>query len=118
MKISLVCLLLVLAPGGREKEHPFACNLGAFTKEERAEHEALGRTLWEAVRQQRELPNGFAFRLPPDRLETAARWVKGERLCCPFFSFRLDVAHDGGPLWLEITGPEGAKAFMRAEFGL
>jgi hypothetical protein len=119
MKISLVCLLLALVPAGRgDARPPLACDLDALTREERVEHLELGRVLWEAVRQQRELPDGFAFRLPPDLLETAARWVKGERRCCPFFSFGLDLERDGGPLWLRITGPEGAKAFMRAEFGL
>jgi len=119
MKLSLVCVLLALVPAGRGEARPaLACDLSAMTKEERAEHQELGRVLWAAVRQQRELPDGFAFRLSPDLLETAARWVRSERRCCPFFSFRLDLAPDGGPLWLRITGPEGAKAFMRAEFGL
>jgi len=119
MMISLVCLLLVLVPGGRDKESPvFACNLGALTKDERATHGRLAEALLAAVAERRELANGYGFRLPAAELETASRWVALESRCCPFFSFELRLAAQGGPLWLHITGPEGVKPFMRAEFGL
>ena len=36
---------------------------------------------------------------------------------CPFSRFGLEVAPDGGPLWLSITGEWGAKAFLVAELG-
>src|SRR5262245_32859961 len=100
MKISLVCLLLVLVPGGKEKSHPvFACNLAALSRDERTVHHRLADTLLAAVRQQRELTNGYAFRLEPAMLPTAAEWVALESRCCPFFSFELRLAGDGGPLW-------------------
>jgi len=119
MKISLVCLLLVVLPGGRGSDASgFACDLGALTKDERAVHHRLAAALWEAVQQTRELPNGYAFRLPPASLRSAAEWVALESRCCPFFSFELRLSGEGGPLWLHVTGAKGVKPFMRAEFGL
>ncbi|MBI4409686.1 MAG: hypothetical protein HY561_08265 [Gemmatimonadetes bacterium] len=37
-----------------------------------------------------------------------------ERGCCPFLRFELEF-EPGGPLWLRIRGPEGAKEFIAAE---
>ena len=118
-KLILASLLVALVPpapaAGGER---FACNMGALTKSERAVHAKLGQALFIGVQEQRELRNGYAFRLPPAKLETAARWIALEQKCCPFFTFELELARDAGPLWIRITGSEGVKAFIRAEFQL
>ena len=46
----------------------------------------------------------------------SARFVANERRCCPFLTFTLELAPDGGPLWLRLTGPAGTRAFLEAEF--
>ncbi len=97
---------------------PFACNMLAMSKAERAQHGVLSRQLIAAVREQRELADGYALRLPPEHWLPAARWAALESKCCPFFAFELASSTNGGPLWLRITGPAGAKAFMKQEFGL
>jgi hypothetical protein len=98
-------------------ESPIACNLGAFTIEQRRRKEELGSHLWASVQETRELPDGYAFRLPADAssLQNAAEWVALERLCCPFFSFGVEAEREGGPVWLRLTGREGVKQFIRAE---
>lgn len=75
--------------------------------------------LFRAVAGVRELPNGYAFRLPnePDVLLKAAEFVSLERLCCPFFGFVLEVEPEGGAVWLGLTGREGVKPFILAEIG-
>ena len=119
MKALLTSIVLAMIPMGSLSggEH-FACDMRAMTKAERAVHQRLGRSLRESVEEQRELPNGYAFRMPPGSLVNTAKWVSLERKCCPFFTFGLEVTRDGGPLWLRITGSEGIKEFIRAEFGL
>jgi hypothetical protein len=97
---------------------PFACNMLAMTNAEREQHGVLSRQLFAAVREQRELADGYAFRLPPEQWLPAARWAALEGKCCPFFAFELASSSNSGPLWLRITGPPGAKAFMKEEFGL
>lgn len=118
IRLALVSLLLtVVSTGSAGGKEPFACNMAALTKSERAVYQTLTRRLLGAVEERRERKDGYAFRLPPDALLTAAEWISFERRCCPFFAFELEMARGGGPLWLRITGAEGVKDFIRAEFG-
>ncbi len=117
---ALVASLLMLVPfestaGGAES---FACNMNALTRAERTDHEKLSQALFASVRERKELPNGYAFRLPATAMVDAARWVSLERRCCPFFAFELNQASHDGPLWLKVTGAAGIKTFIRAEFQL
>lgn len=70
--------------------------------------------LSEAVLEQRELTDGFAFRFEASSATLAllTEVIDLERQCCTFLRFRLTVEPDEGPVWLELTGPEGAKAFI------
>ena len=119
MRRAVLALWMSLVSGpALAAGHGFACDLRALTSDERAQHTELGRRLLSAVEERRELPNGYAFRLAAGEWLTAARWAALERKCCPFFTFELTAAADGGPLWLRITGRAGVKAFMRDELGL
>ena len=119
MKTMMASLLLALTPlGTAAGTETYACNMRALSKSERATYEQLARAVYGSVEGQQELPNGYAFRLPVSRLVDAARWVSLERKCCPFFAFELKVDRNDGPLWLHVTGGEGIKQFIRAEFGL
>jgi hypothetical protein len=119
MKVMLVSLLIgSVSLGSLAAGERFVCNMKALTTTERARHEELSHKLFPAVQEKREMPNGYAFRLPPADLMTAAEWVSFERKCCPFFAFELEQAKDQGPFWLRITGSEGVKPFIVEEFGL
>jgi len=65
------------------------------------------------------LDNGYLFRFKADEstLGDLMRVVRLERQCCRFLRFRLTVEPDGGPVWLELTGPSGTKAFIEAALG-
>ena len=98
---------------------PFACDMTAIPAEERGAHLALIHHLMsEVVTEIRELPDGLTFRFPADAYDAVARFVARERLCCPFLGFVLDVTPEQGPLWMRVTGAEGVKQFIRAEFHL
>jgi hypothetical protein len=115
LPLSLVLLLFLTdgtAGGG------FACNIDALDDKERVRHRELSQALIGAALETKELPEGYGFRFAAKNLTTAAEWVSLEARCCPFFTFVLEQARDQGPLWLEVTGPEGVKAFIRTEFGL
>ena len=118
--LALLALLslLTLAPAAALGGEKFACEMNALTKAERARHAALSHALLGAALEKKELPDGYGFRLSADELTRAAEWMSLERKCCPFFTFELEQARDGGPLWLRIKGTEGVKAFIQAEFGL
>ena len=102
-----------------EKISPFACDMSAIEPEKRGEHIATIADLFRAVEAMQELPNGYAFKLPneQDILLRAAKFIAFERLCCPFFGFAIELAPEGGELWLSLTGRAGVKPFIAAEIG-
>src|SRR5687767_5257761 len=63
------------------------------------------------------LRDGLAFTFPSDDnvLDKLIAFIKSERLCCEFFSYRLII--DAGHATLEITGPEGTIEFLEHEVG-
>jgi hypothetical protein len=67
-----------------------------------------------AVTEIKELEDGFAYRFSTDesRLSELASLVELEHQCCPFLRFRITVEPGNGPIWLELTGPDGTKAFL------
>jgi hypothetical protein len=73
------------------KESPIACDMSAIGPGLRAGHVATGGRVFRAAGEIRELPDGYAFRLPneSDVLLDAAEFVSLERLCCPFLGFAL-----------------------------
>jgi hypothetical protein len=70
--------------------------------------------------ERRDLPNGIGLRFAPEAplLARVAELMEAERQCCPFLELRLTVAPGGGPVWLELTGPEGTRDFLTRELGL
>jgi hypothetical protein len=97
----------------------FVCNMSAIEPDQRKQHIATAREVFQAVQEIQELPNGYSFRLPNEStvLLKVAEFIMREKLCCPFFGFRMEVQAAGGPLWLSLTGSEGVKPFIQAEIG-
>src|SRR5689334_10755952 len=102
-----------------ETNVPIACNLSVFGDGRREEHTSTVHQIFAAVQEVRELPDGYAFRLPPesDMLQHAAEFIANERLCCPFFGFALELEPQSAALWLRLTGGEGVKQFLQADLG-
>lgn len=101
------------------KDSPFACNINAFTREERKRHfEELGPALRKLKTGVKELADGYAFSFPSDPKTFAllSEWIEQERRCCPFFDIALRIDREGGPLSLELTGRPGTKEFVKADF--
>jgi hypothetical protein len=98
---------------------PLACVPTAIPAAERSAHFALARKLFLELAEKREdLPSGYVFRFKVSALEPVARFVENERKCCPFMTFELEIAPASGPLWLRMTGPDGTRALLDAEFNL
>jgi hypothetical protein len=101
----------------REGEGVIACDLSVFTPEEREQHLALCNALFATVREVRDLPDGYAIRLPGESstLISVAQFIDGERRCCPFETFIVQVEPYGGAIWLHLTGPEGYREAVVAD---
>lgn len=60
----------------------------------------------------------FEFAANDESLNLLLRFIQLERECCTFLRFRLTVEPNNGPVLLEMTGPQGTKAFIEAEMEL
>ncbi len=98
----------------------FYCNINTLTPEERARHKQLSEKLMAARKEIVETAKGYEFQYSPSDISLAelADWVSAESKCCPFFDFHIDLEEEGSLLCLRLTGEEGIKAFIRAEFNL
>ncbi|OLD83645.1 MAG: hypothetical protein AUF67_00320 [Acidobacteria bacterium 13_1_20CM_58_21] len=98
----------------------FYCNTKALNPAERARHQQLGERLQALRKEIAETARGYEFQYRPTDISLAelAEWVGAESKCCPFFDFHIDVEREGKLLCLRLTGEEGIKAFIRAEFGV
>lgn len=96
---------------------PIACNLFGLTELQRKRQQELRTLLFEAGRDIRELPDGYAIGLPANaaNILAAAEFVTLERLCCPFFKFELAIAGTAEPVWLRLTGGKDVKEFLKSE---
>jgi len=95
---------------------PVACALTAPELQER--RQTVLQKVRRAVRDVRELEDGYAYSFPLDGewLRELAGMIDLERQCCPFLSFRLTVEESKRLLLLEMTGPEGTKDFLQSTF--
>ena len=119
MKILLVVIVLVSSLFAGETASPFACDRAALNPEQRKRHfDELGPELRTLIKGVRELENGYEFEFPAEwsAIEKVAEWSAGERLCCPFFDIDLRLDREHGGFRLRLTGREGVKQFIRADF--
>ncbi len=114
-------------PEGRKAEKQvtttqskFFCNIKALTPDERAHHKQLGDKLMAARKEIVETAKGYEFQFSPENVTLAelADWVTVESKCCPFFDFHMDLENEGKLISLRLTGEEGIKQFIRAEFAV
>jgi hypothetical protein len=97
----------------RSGEMPIACCLTSAELGERAA--TLLAQFRSAVIGTEELRDGYAFRVPGDGkwIAVIAKMIVAERECCPFLTFELVAQPNMGPVIVSVTGPAGAKAFLR-----
>lgn len=104
--------LLVVRPSMTDL--PIVCTLTPETVQTRKAG-LLPRLMARAV-ERLDVTNGYRVRFSPGGglLETIAQVVDAERQCCRFLTFQISVEPDGGPVWLELTGPPGTRDFLDA----
>lgn len=97
---------------------PLCCDLQILNAADRQRRAMLFSRVREAMVQRRETLKGYVFRLDPARLHRPElhEWIALEGKCCPFLRFRITTGPEAGALWLHVTGRQGAKEVIRAEF--
>ncbi|MGH9900274.1 MAG: hypothetical protein ACRD68_00365 [Pyrinomonadaceae bacterium] len=93
-----------------------ACSLAEAEFRER--RGGILRKVRDAVEEAKEVEGGYAYRFRPDKnfIVELAGMVNLESQCCPFLRFRMTVEPGGGPIWLEMTGPQGTRDFLASIF--
>ena len=111
---SWLAAILTVACAAPSCAAEIACRLDALRPAERARYDELVGELEKNVGEVRELPDGYAFRLPadPKALTRVAEWITYERRCCPFFDFDLRWSSGEQAPWLRLTGSKEVKAFL------
>ena len=92
---------------------PTACSL--TTLESRERETTLLAEFRSAVVETEELQDGFAFRISGNGkwIRVVAELIVAERECCPFSQFEMVAHPNTGPVIVRLTGPPGAKEFLR-----
>ncbi len=97
-------------------DNPIACTL---TPEAQPERRDMLHRLGQSIEEVQEREEGYAYRFSSDEiLPELMTVIQAERQCCAFLRFALTLDPGNGPVWLEISGPEGTKAFLNGFFGL
>jgi hypothetical protein len=93
-------------------ELPIACTLDPAALEARR-NDLLGGLVRQAS-ERIDISDGYRLRFAPDSgvLASIAHVIDAERQCCRFLTFRLTVEPDGGPIWLEFSGPPRTREFL------
>ena len=93
---------------------PVACSLDHAAL--RTRREGLLADLLRRADEHEALRDGHRLRFAAadDTLGLIARAIDSERRCCRFLCFQVTVEPDEGPIWLELTGPEGTRDFLTA----
>ena len=62
---------------------------------------------------------GIRWRFSPqaDLLKEVGAVIEAEHRCCRFLRFLMVVEPGDGPVWLEVTGPEGTDDFLSTLLG-
>ncbi len=102
----------------KNEKNQLTCKL--TTPELRERKETVIASLKKQMLEKKELKNGFAYKFSGSdtMVDELATFVKTERACCDFFIFNLSISGDKSEAWLEITGPNGAKDFIKTELEL
>ena len=93
---------------------PIACTLTPDALQ--ARRAGLLSNLLRQMEGREDLPDGLRLRFAPtsETLTTIATAVEAERHCCRFLRFAITIEPDGGPVFLELTGPPGTRDFVAA----
>jgi hypothetical protein len=108
-------------PGKEQDKMPqgkFFCKVSALTQSERIHHVKLTEKLLAMRSDAVPTDYGYELQFDPNKVSITelTDWVVNESRCCPFFDFHIDLEHSGRLLCLRLTGPDGIKPFIEAEF--
>ena len=94
------------------------CNLTPEALQER--REKVLASLKNQILDWKEVKWGYALKFPgtDEVIDELTTFIKTERECCGFLQFGLTIRNPQKDVWLELTGPMGAKYLIAMELDL
>lgn len=108
-----------MSEGTANSNSGFFCDLAALSAVEQQRRHELAAAVSRAVQRLTELSNGYALALDARKISAIAlnEWISLERRCCPFLTFHVPTESSSEQvLRFEVTGADGVKEFLRAQF--
>lgn len=93
------------------KSEALVCTLSSKDQIERRTQ--VRSVLSKAVLAVEESETGYTITFESESAPEILEYIRLERECCTFFLFSLEFPPKHGPLALSITGPDGAKEFLK-----
>ncbi len=99
------------------KDSPVACTLSDNEFLER--RSGLLAKVRDKIQEVKSIDSGYALRFESTNeiIDELTTLIQLERSCCQFLEFNLRVLPEQGPIWLELSGPEGTKEFLDSLLG-
>ena len=97
-----------------EKQN-LACQIDTLNSVQQANHQALIKQILSTKHEVKEIPAGYEINFPYNTslFLDISEWISLEHLCCPFFTFNLQI--EEGQLQLSITGNDHVKRLLREQ---
>lgn len=92
---------------------PIVRNMNALP--DRTRHEAVGAELIPQSQNVVPLDDGYQIDFPIGTLKLVAEFVDGERRCCPFLHFKIDIEPSADVVRMQLTGADGTKQLLERE---
>jgi hypothetical protein len=74
----------------------------------------------DSIKQVKELEKGYGLRFGPkdEDLLLVTDWIYIERYCNPFLRFTFRSESNRGPIWVDVSGPDGTKELLKSDYAL
>ena len=98
------------------KDSPVGCTLRDNEFQQR--RSGLLAKVRDQVQEVKSLDSGYALRFESTNeiIDELTKLIQLERSCCQFLEINLKVLPEQGPIWLELSGPDGTKEFLDSLF--
>lgn len=125
LKLYLSCIVAVISVAAHSQKKstemdtatkPVTCKL--TTPELQKRKATVIADLKALVLERKELTDGYSYKFEGSdtNLDKLNEFIKTERMCCDFFTFQVTIEENVATL--NITGPNGAKEFLKEEVDL
>jgi hypothetical protein len=100
------------------EEQNLACRINALNPTQQAKHQTILKQILSIKHEVKEISAGYEINFPydPSLFLKISEWIHLEHLCCPFFTFNIQLQRE--KVQLSITGSDQVKRLLREQIQL